>query len=281
MVIRVFSRRTSATPVDNMAFVGNPPMIRPEAEEVHISCTFTWDIEYSKYLADAWGQYYPAVKLGGVAFNDKANGFVPGMYVKQGITFTSRGCNNQCPWCLVWKREGKLRGLPIVEGNKIQDNNLLQCSPQHIEKVFQMLKGQREIDLIGGLDSRLITDDIAEQIRSLRIKQIFLAADTKESINQLRTAIKKLQMPRDKIRCYALLKFNPNETISEATERMLQIWEAGAMPFPQLYQPENRIEYPVEWKRFQRTWCRPAATKVWIKLNSTGFMGDLVKGELL
>ena len=32
-IIRVFPRRTSLTPVDDMAFVGNPPMLRPEADE--------------------------------------------------------------------------------------------------------------------------------------------------------------------------------------------------------------------------------------------------------
>jgi hypothetical protein len=43
MVIRVFPRRTSLTPTDEYAFVGEPPMLRPEADEVHVSCTFTWD----------------------------------------------------------------------------------------------------------------------------------------------------------------------------------------------------------------------------------------------
>jgi len=44
-IVRVFPRRTTATPTDEMAFVGDPPppAFRPEADEVHISCTFTWD----------------------------------------------------------------------------------------------------------------------------------------------------------------------------------------------------------------------------------------------
>ena len=32
-------------------------------------------------------------------------------------------CNNNCPWCIVPKIEGKLKELPIVPGNIIQDNN--------------------------------------------------------------------------------------------------------------------------------------------------------------
>ena len=124
-----------------------------------------------------------------------------------------------------------------------------------------MLRGQRAIEFSGGLDSRLVTDIIADDVRSLKINQIFLACDTKEAIKPLRKAIKKLALSRDKLRCYVLLKFNPDETISEATERLELIWEAGAIPFAQLYQPPDKwIDYPREWRRLARTWSRPAAT---------------------
>jgi len=251
------------TPKDDMAFVGEPPLIRPEADMVHISVTFTWDITQAKRLQQAWSQYYPIVKIGGVAFDDPCDDFVPGVYIKQGVIFTSRGCNFQCPWCEAWKREGKLRELPVIyEGNFIQDNNLLQCSIQHIEKVFTMLRSKHGIEFTGGLDSRLMTDRIADDIRSLSVKQVFFAADTKEAIGPLRKAINLLGLPQSKVRCYVLLKFNPNETISKATERMHLVWEAGAMPFAQLYQPKDRwIKYPLEWTRFARIWQRPAAMK--------------------
>lgn len=262
MIIRVFPRRTNMTPQDHWAFVGFPPMLRPDANEVHISCTFTWDKPKAEMLRDAWFQYYPIVKIGGPAFDEPGNSFTPGMYVRKDITFTSRGCNFQCPWCLVPKREGKIRELEIQPGNIIQDNNLLQCSIQHIEKVFAMLRKQSAIEFKGGLDSRLLTDHIAEELRALRIRQVFFSCDTKEAIRPLRQALKRLDLPRQKVRCYVLLKFNPNETISEATERMLEIWKAGAMPFAQLYQPADKwINYPIEWRHFARTWSRPPAMK--------------------
>ncbi len=268
-VIRVFPRHTSFTPTDSMAFVGDPPMIRPEVDIVHVDCTFTWDIPKAKYLVKAWSQYYDTVVLGGVAIGLFCGyEFTPGRYVKHGVVFTSRGCNNQCPWCLAWQREGKLREIPIIEGNIIQDNNFLQCSKSHQDKVFDMLSKQRAVDFSGGLDARLITDKIADRIRSLRIHQIFLACDTKESIRPLKKALQILKMTRQKVRCYALLKFNPNETISEAMERMIEIWEAGAMPFAQLFQPDTGIiNYPKEWRNFQRTWQRPAGMKSFMKYN--------------
>lgn len=263
-ILRVFPKRTSHTPADDMVFIGDPPLDRPPADEVHISCTFTWDKQKAERLQKAWAQYYPVVKLGGPAYDDPGNGFTAGMYVKTGITVTSRGCNNLCPWCLVNPREGSIRELPITIGNIIQDNNILQCSASHIDKVLDMLKTQKEIMFTGGIESKLVTEYITERLRGLRIKAIFMAADTPQAIKPLCRALKMLAMPRDKVRCYVLLQHNPNETISDATERMINVWQAGAIPFAQLYQPPDRhIVYSQEWRQFARTFQRPAATKAY------------------
>ena len=66
-IIRVFPRKTSMTPEDSYSFVGDPPLFRPDAKEVHVSVTFTWDIEEGKRLQRAWANYYPNVKIGGPA----------------------------------------------------------------------------------------------------------------------------------------------------------------------------------------------------------------------
>jgi len=269
-IIRVFPRRTSMTPGDDYAFVGGPPLFLPEAAEAHISCTFSWDIPKAQRLVKAWGQYY-SVKIGGPAFGTLANGFQPGFYIKQGVTFTSRGCNNQCPWCLVSKQEGKIQEIEIHAGNRIQDNNLLQCSKSHIAKVFDMLQTQRGISFSGGLDSRLLKDWQADALRGLRIKELFFACDTKEAIKPLRWAKTKLNgFTRNQLRCYVLLAYG-NETISGAQERLKAIWYLGFMPFAQLYQPPDKyIHYSQGWRTLTRTWSRPAAMKTVMKEERDG-----------
>ena len=266
-ILRVFIRRTSHTPKDSMVFIGDPQLERPEADEVHISCAFTWDIPEAERLRLAWSQYYPLVKVGGPAYDDPCtNNFIPGRYVKPGIVYTSHGCNNHCPWCLVWRREGGIRLDRINVGNILQDNNLLQCPRPHIESVFDMLKTQRGIVLAGGLEASRISPWVADRIRSLRLKRIFLACDTDNAIKSLRKAIKLLALPQDKVRCYVLLRHDPNETRLRALIRLLEVYEAGSIPFAQLYQPaESTIDYPIEWKRFARTWQRPAGTMGFIK----------------
>lgn len=261
-IIRVFPRKTNMTPNDPYAFTGDPPLWRPEASRVYVSVTFTWDIEEGRRLQEAWGQYYPT-RIGGPAMGGKPDGFAPGFYLKYGVTITSRGCNNRCPWCLVSEVEGKLYTIPISPGHIVQDNNLLQCPTSHRRAVFQMLDSQpRAAVLAGGLDARLITDEIAEELRGLRIHQVFLAADTEAALKPLAKAIGKLSfLPRQKLRCYVMIAYN-GETIEQAEARLVRVWELGAMPFAQLYQPpDHYIKYSHEWKALGRTWSRPAAMK--------------------
>ncbi len=259
-IIRVFPRKTSMTPADSMVFVGDPPLFRPEADEVHISCTFTWDIEESYRLQEAWSLYYGSVKIGGPAFGSRGE-FVPGKYVKEGVVITHRGCSRRCPWCLVPDMEGDVELLDIKPGWIVQDNNLLACPREHQLLVFEMLRHQvRRASFPGGLDARLIDDWVAGQLKTLRIEQVFLAADTEGVLGKLEEAVKKLSfLNRRQLRCYVLIGFR-EEPFQEATKRLEAVWKIGCLPFAQLYQPPDKyIQYPYRWKQLARTWSRPAA----------------------
>lgn len=265
-IIRVFPRRTKLTPTDALAFVGDPPLFRPYADEVHVSVTFTWDKEEAQRLAEAWQVFYPVVKIGGPAYGDKSMDFVPGLYIKHGVTFTTRGCNRLCPWCLVPKREGRLCQLwNFMPGWIIQDNNILQANRYHLERVARMLEIVRKQTrhyavFSGGIDARLVDAWVVEWLRGIKVKEIFLAADTMSALGPLETAIERLSFfGRRKLRVYAMLAYN-GETIETATERLESIWQLGGLPFAQLYQPaDHYIDYSTEWKSLARTWSRPAA----------------------
>ena len=273
-ILRIFPKRTSMTPNDAMALIGDPPLglWRPQAGEVHVSVTFTWDVEEGQRLAAAWRQYYPVVRLGGPAFGDPADGFTPGRYIRRGVTFTTRGCNRRCPWCLVPEREGRLAEIEaFTPGHIVQDINILQASRKHIRRVFDMLKAQhRAVTFSGGLDARLIDDWVVEQLRGLRIDQLFLAADTTELLRPLEKALKRLSdLPRRKLRVYVMIGYG-DETIDEALERLGVVWRLGGMPFAQLYQPADRwIDYNMTWKRLARAWSRPAAMKAIMNTSPT------------
>ncbi len=264
-VIRVFPRRTSCSPTDDYAFFGDPPFWRPPSESVKISVTFTWDILEGQRLADAWSVYYSDVQLGGPAFNSPGREFVPGMFVKKGIVFSSRGCPNHCPWCLVWRRHKAVELIePISEGYIIQDDNFLACPKEHRLAVYGMLKLQgRAAVFSGGLQASLVNEEIAEELRSIRIASVFLAADTEGALGPLERAVKHLSfLGRDKTRCYVMVAYN-GESIEQAGKRLQAVWDLGCMPFCQLFQPptQGRIVYSQAWRDLARVWSRPAAMK--------------------
>lgn len=267
MIIRVFPRRTSYTPRDELAFAGYPPLLRPdpaEVEAVHVSVTFTWDLKTAARLRDAWADHYPNVLMGGPALGQMtAAAFVPGRYVKDGVTFTTRGCNRKCPWCFVPEREGRIVEISdFAPGYIIQDNNFLQASDAHQARVFDMLAQQRKAAIFaGGIDPRLVDQRFADRVRDARVEALFLAADTSGMLRPLRKALDLLRphLRRQALRVYTLIGYG-DDTIEKALERLEAVWELGGMPFAQLYQPRDRyIDYSRDWKRLSRTWTRPAA----------------------
>ena len=260
----MFPRRTSYTPTDEFAFVGDPPLWIPDADEIHVSCTFMRDKQETERLASGWSAATGLpVKVGGPAYNSPVDGFIPGKYVKYGVTFTTRGCNRRCGFCLVPEREGRHREIAISPGWNINDNNLLQASKGHVTRVFDMIEKQgRNVTFSGGIDARLVGDFIAEQFKRVRISEIFLACDDLSQLSALKRATATLSfLSRRQLLCYVLIAYN-GETIEQAADRLQKVWDAGCLPFAQLYQPADRyINYSLEWKALRRIWSRPAETK--------------------
>lgn len=262
MIARVFPRRTKATPTDEYAFIGDIPLfLPPDISEVHVSCTFTWDIPEAERLAKAWARIAP-VKLGGPAFGDPGGEFVPGMYIKEGYTITSRGCNNRCWFCLVPKREGGLRELDIKPGSDVLDNNLLACSEAHIRAVFEMLKGQKGVVLTGGIDAGLLQPWHVDLFARAKVSEAFFAYDSAEGWPQLVQAAEILKAnswysPR-RARCYVLCGY-PGDKIEAAEKRCLDTLRLGYFPFAMFYRDAaGRQIRTKEWAAFQRVWTRPA-----------------------
>jgi hypothetical protein len=61
-IIRVFPRRTKATPTDDLVRINCYPGLFDEADEVHISVTWTWDLPRAEQLAKAWTPVAPEKK---------------------------------------------------------------------------------------------------------------------------------------------------------------------------------------------------------------------------
>lgn len=265
-LIRVFPRKTKATPDDELAFFG-PPDLFAQADEVHVDVTFTADKPKAEMLAEQWNRVAPT-KIGGVAYGDPGLDFIPGRYIKRGYVFTSRGCPRRCWFCSVWKRDPNVRTLPICDGWNILDDNLLACPEDHVRAVFAMLERQRrQIEFTGGLEALSLQDYQVDLLASMKPRpNCFFAYDPGDPFETLKSAADRLiaagfTARSHRLRAYVLIGY-PKDTFAEADKRLNQMLSIGFTPHAMLWQPETpsaeKHRPKPEWRKFQRQWARPA-----------------------
>jgi hypothetical protein len=267
VIARVFPRRTKATPIDEYAFVGDPPLLAMPSgiEEVHVSVTFTWHMAEAERLVRAWSVLDVPVRIGGPAWGTRGGTFEPGRYLRPGYVITSRGCPKRCWFCMVHQRDGRTRELTIRDGWDVLDDNLLACSDGHVRAVFDMLKRQpRRTKFTGGIDAALLKPWHAEGIAALHPDAVFLAYDEPADLAHVARACELLldagmTVAGKRLRCYVLCGYD-GDTPAAAEDRMRAVVAMGAVPFAMLYRgPHWRRRASPEWRRFTWKWIRPAA----------------------
>jgi hypothetical protein len=115
--------------------------------------------------------------------------------------FTVRGCCNQCPFCIVWRKEG---GIEIVgdvytlwDGKSklviLYDNNVFAV-PEHFEHNAKIaIKHKITLDYNQGLDHRKLTPELVDIMKIMPHKEYHFAFDNPNSITTVSKAIDLLQ----------------------------------------------------------------------------------------
>lgn len=237
-------------------------MLVPEVDEVHVSCLFTWDKLKAEKLAEAWSRV-GSVRLGGPAYSVDGSGageFVPGRFLREGYTITSRGCIRKCPFCFVHLQEGNIRELKTVHpGPWVMDNNLLACSRGHVERVFTMLLGQRNVKFLGGLDVRLLKEWHVGWLSRMKLSNVSIAYDMPGVGDDLVRSLGLLHdgcVSHGVIRCFVLAGFFSWDTVVKAEERCRFVLQLGATPCAMYYRgPDDfRHRKPPEWAAWAKRW---------------------------
>lgn len=261
--LRVFPRRTRATPADAMAWIGEPDLFAPDVDEVLVSVAFTWDIPAAERIAGLWSERAPT-KIGGPAVGTVGGEFTPGMFLREGYTITSRGCPERCWFCAAWKRDGAVtRELGIHDGWNVLDDNLLACSETHIRAVFGMLARQtRRVEFTGGLHAARLKPWHVDLLSALKPRPaVWLAYDEERDLDPLHDACRMLldagwTRESHRLRCYVLCGF-PGDTHEQAEKRLRTALSAGVTPMAMVYRGGDGAE--VEgWHTWARQWIRPA-----------------------
>lgn len=193
---------------------------------------------------------YPDYELYPELTKDKAYGFL------------TRGCPNNCSFCIVSKKEGLVshKVADLSEwwnGQKeiiLLDPNILACK-QHLELLEQLADSGATVDFCQGLDARFITQKNLEVLSRIKIKALHFAFDfmknEKRIIKGLELAKQKLQISDRTAIVYMLTNYDT--TIQQDLYRMNTIIKAGYSPDIRIYR-KNSLPKKHILRDLQR-WC--------------------------
>ena len=179
--------------------------------------------------------------------------------VSYAIGYLTRGCIRSCPWCVVPKKEGKIRAYktwreikrPDSRDIVFMDNNVLACE-HGIEQMKDMVGENVRIDFNQGLDARLITPEIAELLGKLKwIEYVRVSCDTDAMLD---VVLEKAQLlERGGVKPWRVFVYVLVQDIPSAEKRCIALREAGLNPFAQPYRDFTTNAEPAEeLKRFAR-----------------------------
>lgn len=222
--------------------------------DAFLSVVFTWDLPEAYQRAVWLRQMGYSIHAGGPACGlmpdyladvAEVNGrAIPALERHNPLaTFTSRGCIRRCPFCAVWRVEGKLRELddwplrPIV-----CDNNLLACSQAHFDRVVDRLKPLAGIDFNQGLDARLLTPYHAGRLAELdcMVRLAFDSVGYEFQFMQAYEMLRAAGFPKKRIRVYVLVGFD--DTPGDALYRLRTVRALGIKPNPMRYNPLDTLQ---------------------------------------
>lgn len=175
--------------------------------------------------------------------------------------FLTRGCPNHCKWCIVPKKEGGISPYmditEVADGRKnviLMDNNILATTfgLQQLEKIVSM---KVRIDFNQGLDARLVTDEVACLLASIKwYKHIRFGCDTPQQISEVERAAALVDKYGYKGRYYLyciLMEF-------EESYRRVNHWKKKGKRFMPYCQPFRNVDDPrqiiPQWQHDMAQW---------------------------
>ncbi|AXF52124.1 MAG: putative radical SAM domain protein [Podoviridae sp. ctcf755] len=158
------------------------------------------------------------------------------------ILFMSRGCIRNCKFCVVPKKEGKIKQVIPVNLNPngkwimLLDNNFFACKEWR-ENIGILKQYNQPVDFNQGIDLRILDEEQCKALATLKIKSIHCAWDNykdKEIILPKLEMLCKYVKPY-KITCYVLVGYESKYITDQDLERVLVLDKMGIDPFAMGY----------------------------------------------
>lgn len=176
-----------------------------------------------------------------------------------GLLFTTRGCPNRCPYCMVPKMERECKIIRSwknnIEGTDrkdfvVFDNNILAFPEFHFSEVVRELnKNKKRVLFDNGFDCRLVTDNNAKELASLKYFRngFRIAFDRMGDDGFYQTAMEKVIAAGLKVKgnSFSYVLYNFDDTPQEAYYRAQECWKYGSNPYLMEYRPLNSLKKSV------------------------------------
>ena len=176
--------------------------------------------------------------------------------------FLTRGCPRGCSFCHVAAKEGrcskKVADLSeFWRGQKnivLCDPNILACKDWK-ELLQQLIDSKARIDLNQGLDIRMMTEEKAEMLCAMKMKEIHFAWDRYEDKDIILPKFKmfadcaNLNPHGHKSIVYTLVNFNT--TIEQDLERIYTLRDMGYWAYVMIYDKEHASQT----HKYLARWC--------------------------
>ncbi len=162
--------------------------------------------------------------------------------------FLTRGCPRNCPFCHVGFKEG-LKSEKVADLSSfwrgqtnivLLDPNITACKDW--KPLFQQLIDSKAwIDFSQGLDIRMMTEEKAEMLKQMKIKQVHFAWDRYEDKDAIIPKFEQFKRitgwDKRKLSVYVLTNFDT--THEQDLERIYTLRDLGYWPYVTVYDKEN------------------------------------------
>lgn len=173
--------------------------------------------------------------------------------------FLSRGCPRGCDFCIVKDKEGRC-ATKVADLSEFWSgqNNIVLCDPNLIackewkNLLQQLIDSNAWVDINQGIDIRMMTEEKAEMIKQLKIKQVHFAFDRYEDKDWIVPKFKMFQeitgWTKSKMSVYVLTNFNT--TIEQDLDRIYTLMELNYFPYVMIYEkyklPKGDIHFRLQ-----------------------------------